>query len=324
VIAVAGSVTATPTGAYELYCPGTPAGNVVLNGVTTSGTISPSSSSANTRAARADLSAGQKFNLTGYQTIANIPQALAEVAQAIQADLQGMASTQIDAAGATPATTAEGPFNFDVTIPTPVPDSGVTLDLPANPLTVGPFTVTGGTPTTTTTTAAPKSSTTAPPAGGGTTTPSPVVSASSGTLAFTGPRPGLWAMGIGGAVLLVFGLLLLALIEAPRRALAFIGLMRPPVWQVPKHPKHSAGVSRTISLSGLLEPISLRFTRTISRADRAWRSDSRTNRSIVVESPPPTGSGRAEGRGPTATPRQGPLARILRAVTDALTWLVGR
>jgi len=123
--------------------------------------------------------------------------------------------------------------------------------------------------------------------------------------------------------------LLLALIEAPRRALAFIGLMRPPAWQVPKHPKHRdsasrAGVSRTISLSGLLEPISLRFTRTRSRGDRARRSDGSANRSIVVESQPPTRSGRAEGRGPTATPRQGPLARMVRTVTDALTWLVGR
>jgi hypothetical protein len=108
-------------------------GNVVLNDVTTSGTISPASPTT-----------GSQFNLTGYQTNVSIPQALAEAAQAIQPDLQGSATAQLDASGATPATMSEGPFNFDVTIPTPVPSSGVALALPPSPETAGPFTAGGG------------------------------------------------------------------------------------------------------------------------------------------------------------------------------------
>lgn len=103
----------------------------MLNGVQTTGTISPASPSS-----------GGQFSLTNYQTTANLPQQLAGAAAAIQSNLEGSATAQIDVVGATPATTSEGPFNFNVTIPSPVPASGVTLLLPASPETVGPFTAT--------------------------------------------------------------------------------------------------------------------------------------------------------------------------------------
>ena len=107
------------TGAYELYCPGTPVGTVVLNDAMTSATLSP-----------AAPTAGEPFSVTGYQTVVNLPAALAGAAAALSPTLTGSATTQIDAIGATPATTPQGPFTFNVTIPSPVPDDGVPLSLP--------------------------------------------------------------------------------------------------------------------------------------------------------------------------------------------------
>ena len=46
------------------------------------------------------------------------------------------------------------------------------------------------------------------------------MSTSSNHLAFTGPSPGLRFIGIAGMAFIVFGLALLALVDAPRRALA--------------------------------------------------------------------------------------------------------
>ncbi|MDR3649409.1 MAG: hypothetical protein P4L20_09990 [Acidimicrobiales bacterium] len=121
----------TLTGAYELYCPGTPVGNVVLNDAMTSATLSPSAPTA-----------GQSFTITGYQTMVNLPESLASAAAAVQPDLTGSATAQIDASGATPATMPEGPLNFDVPIPSPVPADGVTLSLPSTASTVSGFTAT--------------------------------------------------------------------------------------------------------------------------------------------------------------------------------------
>ncbi len=126
------TTTAPPTqitASYELYCPGTPVGDIALNGAVTSATLSP-----------ADPTSGQSFSITGYQTVVNIPQSLATAAQALGGNLQGSATTQVDATGATPAKIAEGPLNFNVPIPSPVPSVGVTLSLPTPASTVGPFT----------------------------------------------------------------------------------------------------------------------------------------------------------------------------------------
>ncbi|HUA95639.1 MAG TPA: hypothetical protein VMB82_08935, partial [Acidimicrobiales bacterium] len=119
------------TGAYELYCPGTPVGNVVLNGVVTTGTLSPTSPSS-----------GQSFQLTGYQTTASLPSSLASAAAALGSTLTGTANTTIDASGATPASTPENDLGFDVPIPSSIPSSGLALTLPSSPISV-PFTATG-------------------------------------------------------------------------------------------------------------------------------------------------------------------------------------
>ena len=121
----------TVTGAYELYCPGTPVGNVVLNDAVTSATLSP-----------AAPTVGQSFSLTGYQTVVNLPSSLASAAASLQPNLEGSATAQIDATGATPATTPEGPLDFNVPIPSPVPDAGVALSLPSTAATVSGFTAT--------------------------------------------------------------------------------------------------------------------------------------------------------------------------------------
>ena len=120
--------------AYELYCPGTPVGNLVLNDAVTTGSLSP-----------AAPSAGQSFSLTNYQTVVNLPASLADAFAALgNSDLAGSFTAQLDASGATPATTPQGPLSFDVPIPSPVPAAGVTLSLPPTPATVSGFTATSG------------------------------------------------------------------------------------------------------------------------------------------------------------------------------------
>jgi len=121
------------SGPYELYCPGTPVGNIVLNNVTTSGTLSP-----------ADPVSGQQFSLTGYQTQVSIPSSIASAAAALgNPGLTGTATATVEAVGATPTSITEGDLGFAAPIPQPVPLSGVALTVPSAPITVGPFTATG-------------------------------------------------------------------------------------------------------------------------------------------------------------------------------------
>jgi len=123
----------SPPGAYELYCPGTPVGNLVMNDATSSATLSP-----------ADPSAGQQFQVTGYQAQLTLPAAVVSAAAALgNTSITGSATTTLDAVGATPASAPSGTLSFAVPIPNPVPSSGVVLS--TTPVTVGPFTATGGT-----------------------------------------------------------------------------------------------------------------------------------------------------------------------------------
>jgi hypothetical protein len=92
----------------------------------------------------ANPTSGQAFSLTGYQTVVNLPNSLASAAAAVSPSLSGSATAQIDATGATPATTPEGPLDFNVPFPSPIPDSGVSLSLPSTPATIPGFTATSG------------------------------------------------------------------------------------------------------------------------------------------------------------------------------------
>jgi len=136
-----GSTTSLPppgttdlTGPYELYCPGTPVGNLAMNNVVTTGTISPAPS------------VGQTFDLTDYQTMVTLPTQIVTAAAALgNSAIVGTAAVQIDATGATPSRISAGPLTIDTPIPSPVPRTGLTLNLPNTPSTIGPFTASGGT-----------------------------------------------------------------------------------------------------------------------------------------------------------------------------------
>jgi hypothetical protein len=117
VIAAVGSQTTTTqtlvaaTGAYELYCPHTPVGNLVLNDVITSGTISPRA-----------LSAGDQFNLVQYQTQIPIPAGIVSALVGLGNNaLQGFAATTIEAFGASPSQKSTGLETSTFPCPTPFP-----------------------------------------------------------------------------------------------------------------------------------------------------------------------------------------------------------
>lgn len=241
--AVAPTSAYADTPAYELYCPGTPVGNVVLNGVITTGTITPASPAA-----------GSQFNITNYQTQTTVPSSLAAAAAALgNTSLAGSAQVSVDATGATPATIATPKISFSESLAPPLPANGVALNLPSPSSTIGPFTASGGpikitedphasltlivsgNPLTLTCTAYPNnaaatgitmttpagaatppviasataSGTAAVPAATTATTAAPATTASS-SLASTGAGPGLYLMGflglgfLGCAFMLVF------------------------------------------------------------------------------------------------------------------------
>jgi hypothetical protein len=119
---------------YMLYCPGTPVGNIALNNVVTTGTITPASPAA-----------GSTFNLTNNQTTTALPSSIVSAAAALgNSAIAGNATLKVDATGATPASVAAPPITINAPIPSPVPASGLSLMLPSTPATVGPFTATGG------------------------------------------------------------------------------------------------------------------------------------------------------------------------------------
>jgi hypothetical protein len=133
-VVVLGVASASPafadTQGYELYCPGTPVGNIALNDVITTGTITPTAPSA-----------GGTFNLTHYQSTVSLPTQIVTAAAALgNSAIVGSAAEQIDATGATPAKISGGTLTINTPIPSPVPTTGLTLTLPSAPSSIGPFT----------------------------------------------------------------------------------------------------------------------------------------------------------------------------------------
>jgi hypothetical protein len=240
--------------AYELYCPGTPVGNIVLNGVVTTGTITPASPAA-----------GSQFNLTNYQSTVSLPNSIVNAAAALgNSAIVGSATLKVDATGATPASVAAPPITINAPIPSPVPATGLALVLPATAGTVGPFTASGGaisltvdpavaltltvsgsnlsltcTPypnnsaatgiVTAAPTAAKASPVIASGSAGGSATPTTAPAATpttaapatapASTLATTGPGPHLWLVAVIGFIVLYLGSVVLALVERPRSLL---------------------------------------------------------------------------------------------------------
>jgi hypothetical protein len=251
------AASATPafadSSAYELYCPGTPVGNIVLNGVVTTGTITPASPAS-----------GGQFNLTNYQSTVSLPTSIVSAAAALgNSAIVGMATLKVDATGATPASIAAPPITINAPIPSPVPATGLSLVLPSTAGTVGPFTASGGAisltvdpavalsltvsgsnlaltctpyPNNSAATgivqAAPTAAKASPVIASGTSggaAPTPTTAAPTATpttaapvtapLASTGPGPDLWLVAVIGFIVLYLGSIVLALVERPRSLL---------------------------------------------------------------------------------------------------------
>ena len=131
-VAVDVGQAAADTAPFELFCTGTPLGNLALNDVVMTGTLSPASPSP-----------GQQFNLEDFQTQITIPADVVQQAAAVgNTSLTGTATTTIVASGATPSTLSTGALAYDEPIPSPVPTAGLPFDVPTTPATLGPFTAT--------------------------------------------------------------------------------------------------------------------------------------------------------------------------------------
>lgn len=118
------------TASYELYCPNTPVGTIVMNDTVTIGAFS-------TR----NPAVGQSVRLVDYRTtfVLIAPFVVAAAALGNKA-ISGSLSPKIDAQGATPAALAAPTEYFSVVIPPTIPSSG----LPIHARFVGeagPFTV---------------------------------------------------------------------------------------------------------------------------------------------------------------------------------------
>jgi len=116
------------TSAYELYCPGTPVGTVVMNGVITTGSLSPSRSMK-----------GKSFSITNYQTTVPLPGTLVEALAALGAtEATGSMESSIDVSKARPASQQEM-ATYSSPIPSSPTGNPLPVSAPASPTTVGPF-----------------------------------------------------------------------------------------------------------------------------------------------------------------------------------------
>ncbi len=130
VVTTVGSPALADSSPYELYCPGSPVGNFVINDVVTSGTISP-----------LDPAPDSQLQLTGYITTVTFPVSIVSAAAALgNTAIAGTATTRIDVTGATPSSITPGPMSFDVPIPLSIPAQGLTVHFPASATTLGPLT----------------------------------------------------------------------------------------------------------------------------------------------------------------------------------------
>jgi hypothetical protein len=286
------ATTATPayadSSSYEVYCPGTPVGNIALNGAVTTGTITPASPAT-----------GATFNLTNNATAVNLPSAIVSAAAALgNSSITGTATLKVDATGATPASVTAPPITINAPIPSPVPATGLTLNLPATPGSVGPFTATGGAISLTvdpaisltlvvsgsnlalTCTPYPDNSAktgivpSAPTAakaspviatatsGGAAPTATPTTAAPTATpttaaptapvtssLASTGPGPHLWLVALIGFIVLYLGSVVLALVERPRSLLRRVLRLSPPAMPAPATVADAVDVSPMVDRS---------------------------------------------------------------------------
>ena len=121
------------TSAYELYCPGSPVGNVAFNGVVTTGSLSPSAPSK-----------GESFSITDYQTTVSIFPAIVNAAAALgNKTLNGTIDSTVKVSKAKPASSSEKE-SYSSKIPSDI-EGALPVSAPSSAATLGPFKATSST-----------------------------------------------------------------------------------------------------------------------------------------------------------------------------------
>lgn len=127
VVGLAAGTASAGSVAYELYCPGTPVGNIVLNDTRSAGTLTP-----------AAPSQGHRFGISGYTVTLVLPSAVASAAQALgNTSIAGTLKTAFDVTGSRPALKQNHRRTFNVPIPANVPESGLVVVVHFPQMTVG-------------------------------------------------------------------------------------------------------------------------------------------------------------------------------------------
>ncbi len=120
---------AADTQPFELFCAKSPVGSVAMNGVTATGTLTPSTPSR-----------GQSFSVSSFQETFILP---AEIVQAVEAlgqtSLKGTFRSALQTSNSRPIVRRTKALSFDTAIPNSIPSSGVSISVPAVPVTIGPF-----------------------------------------------------------------------------------------------------------------------------------------------------------------------------------------
>lgn len=125
---LSGGSASADTVPYELYCPRTPVGNIVMNDVHTTGTMVPASPTK-----------GQRFTVSNYQTTIPLPIDFVGAAAALgNSVISGTVTSSLHVLGARPMNVKIAHQSYSVPIPSPLPESDLSIAPPARSL--GPFT----------------------------------------------------------------------------------------------------------------------------------------------------------------------------------------
>jgi len=167
-----------------------------------------------------------------------VPAGATVIAHAFEQTIGNTISPTTTTTTVSPTTTVSTTTTTTTVVPTTTSTTGSTTTTTSMPpatttSTSGPTTTTSMPPATTTSTSGPTTTSSRPPASTAnagspsTSTTGHVVTASSGSLAFTGSGPGLNTMTLVGAALTLIGLALLVLVDVPHRALRGLPLLLP-------------------------------------------------------------------------------------------------
>jgi hypothetical protein len=122
-----GGSASADTIAYELYCPGTPVGNLVMNGVHTTGTVVPASPTM-----------GQRFTISNFQTTIPLSIDIVGAAAALgNSVISGKVRSSVHMVGARLTNVKIAHQAYSVPIPSPLPESA--LIIAARTRSIGPF-----------------------------------------------------------------------------------------------------------------------------------------------------------------------------------------